>query len=720
MTPAGVRAAALAVVIAAIAINAPSLVPGFIHDDHRIIEQNAWLGDLAHLPEIFRRGYWSVDRQEVPNLYRPVTIASFALDHAAGGLRPLGYRLVNLLLHALVSLLVFFLARRLLEGPPGGGTGCTRPALFAALLFAVHPVHTEVLGEVVGRAELLAAALTLGCLLAFLRGRDARQPAGWWLLATICFAAGFLAKENAIAAPALVLLADLLIVRRRIDARPLALLAGAALACLVLRGAVLGGLNPPGFVHPIDNPIAHAPFVQGRLTAVAVLGRYAGLLLLPLRQSIDYSFDAIPLAGGPFDAAVMAGGLVLGIWIAALLIAWKRSPRVAFGLAFIGVALAPVANLVMPIGTIMAERLLYLPSVGLCLLGGCAARGLAASAGGRRRPGVVVVAGLLLLAGLSARSVGRLRDWRDDYTIFRAAVGVEPRSVRAQFNYGSACEDRGHDDEATKAYEAALEVWPAFTDARYNLAGVLARRQDWAGAAELYRAVIGREPGNVKALVNLGHALTGEGRPGEAVEALRRALALDPRSAQAHTNLGAAHLALGEPREAIEAYTGALQIDPGNPRFLLNLALAQQRAGDRPGAIDSARRALTGATLDPEITAACGMLLLASGDAAGGLLALRRAVEESPAQPVYHYQLGRALEVNGRAVEAGQQYREAIRLAPGVPLPLRNLGMLLYRQGDRAGALRALLEADRLDTRGTVLDDEARAALADLRRTAAR
>ncbi|HKN47222.1 MAG TPA: hypothetical protein VJ144_04540, partial [Candidatus Polarisedimenticolia bacterium] len=240
---------ALAVVLVACAANLPSLAPGFIHDDHRIIEQNGLIRGMGHLREIVAQGYWSVGSGSVPILYRPVTILSFALNYAAWGLRPFGYRLVDLLLHALVSLLVLGLARRIFGRCPGRRR--LDPALAAALLFAAHPVHTEVLGEVVGRAEILAAAGTLGCVLAFLRARELQAEEGrgartLFGLALLSFALGFMAKENAVACPLLVLLADLLIVGRRPAWSFHAASASMLLICLAVRAAALGSVNPPG------------------------------------------------------------------------------------------------------------------------------------------------------------------------------------------------------------------------------------------------------------------------------------------------------------------------------------------------------------------------------------------------------------------------------------------------------------------------------------------
>jgi protein O-mannosyl-transferase len=725
--------AVLLLALVCVLVNFGALGAGFIHDDHRIIEQNDLTADLRHAPQIFTSGYWSAADAQVPNLYRPVTILSFAMDRAVHGLRPLGFRLVDLILHVVATVLVFHLASRLFAKSATGTESFVDRAFLAALLFAVHPAHTDALGVIVGRAELLAAVSALGSVLAFLRAREAgaqdrrgAAPAGLYALSIALFALGFLAKENAVVVPGLLLLADLLVVRRRPAWAFHAASALGLLSVLALRASVLGAINPAGAVHFVDNPIAHLPFVEGRLTALKILARYAALLVWPAGLSIDYSYRAIPPASGPLDPGVLAGAAIVLAWALGVVVAWKRAPSIAFALAWPGVALAPVANLLFPIGTIMAERLLYLPSVGFCIVAAAAvALGLArllsipatpplpALAGRRVVIGRLIV-GLVVLA-LSVQTVARLRDWRDDYTIFRAAVRVAPDSVRSQFNYGSACEERGDDASAIEAYGRALEVWPGFADAHYNLAGVLSRQKRPQEAVDHYREALRLKPGDVRYLVNLAHGLNGIGRPSEARDLLRRAIDLDPKSSLAYTNLGAVELALGDARAALEAYAEAVRLDPANADYLRNLGVAQREAHDR-GAADSFRSALLIRPGDPELLDGLGLTLLDAGDPAGARDALERAVGARPAHPIYRYHLARVLEQAGDLQGASTHYREAIRLAPSVPFPYKALGLLLDRLGDRDGAVAALERAAALDPGGSVMDEAARGILVGLRR----
>ena len=643
----------------------PSLGPGFIHDDHRLIEQNRLVQEAGRLPEILTRGYWTVDERQVPNLYRPVTILSFALNRRATGEGALGFRLVDLALHLLVVALVYGLARRILPDAPLG-------ALVAALLFAAHPVHTEALGLVVGRSEILMALFTLLALVFFL---DGRRAAALLMLPLAIFS-----KESGIAAPILLLAADRLWPRRERPAWGFhAASFGLVGSCVAIRAVVLGGIVPSAFTHFVDNPIAHLPWPRSLFTALAALARYAGLLVWPAGLSIDYSYTSIREAASILDPRALAGALVAAGIAAGIALAWRHRPPFAFALVLFAMPLLPVANLFFPIGTILAERLLYLPSAGFCLAVAIGIARLAERAGTQvhrnaeeparlGKPLTVVVAAVVAI--LALRSAWRFRDWKDDRTVFGAAIALYPDNVRAQFNYGASSERARDDAAAERAYRHALSVWPRFSDARYNLAGLLGRSGRWREAVEEYREAIAEQPGNVTYLVNAGHAAAQAGDPRAAIELLERAVDLDRDSGPGWTDLGAARLQIGDAAGALAAFREADRLAPGRPEGAVNLALAHEAAGN-------------------------------AQDAAA---AWRAAADGRPGDPMLRYRLGRALETVGRPDEAIAAYRESVRLAPDTPVPLKALGLLLAARGSNDEARDALERARRLDPSGRVMD----------------
>ena len=288
---AGVPAVWMAIVAAvAIGVYANSLGGTLLYDDLNAITNNALVveGDVRG---ILTTPSWWGDRRTA--LWRPLTTSSFALDHALHGLAPLGYHVENVALHALVSMLVLAVF---------AAAGVAAPiAAAAALLFATHPVHTEVVANVVGRAELIAAAGFMLAWRAWLAADAARgrRRLGWRVAALIGYFLALLAKENAIMLPAVVLLADLL---RRPDAAPTepmgrrapryVVLAAVGLAFVLLRAVVVGGLTPRAEL--LDNPLGVLPPAERLRTAIAVVGRYGLRLAFPLWLSADYSYDQIP------------------------------------------------------------------------------------------------------------------------------------------------------------------------------------------------------------------------------------------------------------------------------------------------------------------------------------------------------------------------------------------------------------------------------------------
>ncbi|HKQ96450.1 MAG TPA: DUF1736 domain-containing protein, partial [Candidatus Polarisedimenticolia bacterium] len=385
------REAALALpACLAFLLHLPARACGFVFDDRGVIVDNPLMQDLARLPRLLASPWW-VGRVQDAGLWRPLTSLTFALDRAVAGLEPAWFHLVNVGWHAVVTGLLTLLALDLGAGVAG--------ALLAGGLFAVHPVHTEAVVGIVGRAELIAAAAVLGALLLHRRALRGAGGGAAAILAPLCVVAAMLAKESGFAVIALVAIVERLPGRTTpapIDARRRRALwiAYAAVILLVfgLRWAVLGRPGPGATIPFVDNPAASAGAVTGRLTALACVVRYTRLLLWPRVLSADYSYDQIPIAGGIADAGVILGFLLAA---GALVLGWRlrrRLPLVGFGLLLLAVALAPASNLIVFAGTLLAERLLYLPSAGLALL----VAGIAAAVPAGALRGAAYAASILL------------------------------------------------------------------------------------------------------------------------------------------------------------------------------------------------------------------------------------------------------------------------------------------------------------------------------------
>jgi hypothetical protein len=480
--------------LVAVLVHWRALENGFALDDVRLVENNPAVASLARVPSIFLEPYWNVAGENY-GLYRPLTIVSFAVNRAVLGAGPFGFHLVNVLLHASVSALAWFGLRR--AGTQFG------TALLGGLLFAVLPVHTEAVANVAGRAELLAALFVLGAWVAHRRANDEGASARRWQLgAAALYLAAILSKESAVLAPILFFVDDTVRGPKATPRRGLLLL-GYASACTVmlgLRALALGVHQSAATTIPLDNPAAAAGWGPRVLTAAWVQLKYALLCVAPTDLASDYSFDAIPVARSLGDPRVLGGVAFVAALVAAVAWGWHRSRPVVLAAAFWIVFFLPSANLLFPTGTIMAERLAYLPSLGVCLAIGHFGATLAArrepTPRGRWRPAVVAVLAAVAASAFAARSIVRIPDWKSNLTLALADVATMPRSAKLQAGAGMFLAETGRSAEAEQHLRRAVEIYPEYAQMHYNLAVLLARRGARDEAEEHLRRAIELAPGN--------------------------------------------------------------------------------------------------------------------------------------------------------------------------------------------------------------------------------
>lgn len=550
------RAPWLFVFLLGLVVFANTIPNALVFDDAELIPNNPATHDPLNLKAIWGGRYWG-PVVEHDTLYRPLTTWTIAANYAANrlvgrdGASPAGYRLINALLHALVGVLLYLFARQL---------GMAEWAASAAgLLFAAHPLHTEAVAAVVGRADLLAVALGL----AFLLFHDRRHPGR----ATAAFALALFAKESALAFFPLVVWLDLWLRRAEVRSRArwYGAYAAVALAWFGIRHLVVG--NTPLVIMHLDNPVAQASAIERGLTALAVQGMYLRRLLLPIGLSSDYSFAQIPVVRGPLDLRLL--GAVAGLGAAAWM-AWRlrsRAPVATFAVVGYAILFLPVSNLLFPIGTIMGERLAYAPSVLFCLLLGLGAEWVRARLG---RTGALAVLGSILAvwAGLA---IARNTTWANPETFYRTQVRTAPLSAKAHFNVARIEQAAGRLDAARVSYGRAIEIEPAYAEAWNNLGAVRREGGDLDGAVQAYEQALRILPAYPRACFNLGQVRYQRGDLAGAASSFESAIRLKPDYVQAICNLAGIRLEQGDTAEAERLLVRALQIDPSYQTARLNL-----------------------------------------------------------------------------------------------------------------------------------------------------
>ena len=521
----------------------------FAQDDLYLIQENVRIHDLGNWREMLNSPFWPSPYSQ--DLYRPLTSLLLSLEFALGGGSPLVFRLFSYLCYAAVAAGVFVLASRLLP---------RSIALAVGMLFAAHPVHVEAVALGVGQSELIVGLLALGMGLFYLdrRRRGALRPRDWALLAGLYLTAG-LFKEQGVVLPACLLAVELFLCtgspgeRFRRLLPGYGLLAGTALLLLLLRRVALGGELAGTFT---AEALVGLTLYGRTLTMLTVVPHWARLLLWPAHLQGDYSPQELVASTG-FGGGEVVGLLLLLAALAALWLARRRAPVLSFGLAWCAVALLPVSNLLLPTGIVLAERTLFLPSIGVVLGLGALLAVLAGPAVQRplwKQPVVGLLCGVLVLAGV-LRSSERQGTWRNDAVFAVRGVGDAPRSFRMRRAYAEVLFELGRRDQALEAYQQAIALSP--------------RGQAWRVRNDLAR--------RLRAL----------GESSAEAEQLRASLAEEPAQEETRGYLIAAVLALGRYAEAAAEADSALARGATPQVFgaLRRLADSAARVGAAPGAI---------------------------------------------------------------------------------------------------------------------------------------
>ena len=481
-----------------------------------------------------------------------MTITSFTAEWALWHGSPRGYHAVNILLHALVSLLVLALLARLVSVPA---------ALAGAVFFAVHPVHVEAVANVVGRSELYAAAAVLGaCLLYLDRGevRPVRRALRLGAL-SLLYLIGLGSKEIAVTLPGVLLVLevcrpDAVPLRDRLRRQvPVFLSLGAVLAAyLLLRASVLGTLTGE----------VPAPALRGLgtgeriLTALTAWPQYLRLMVFPRTLSADYA-PGVMMAAHSVTPAVILGGLVLLVWVGTAFAAYRAAPTVSAGLAWFLVTILPVSNLLIPAGILLAERTLYLPSVGAALALAGAAELILRTADARRIRYASVLGGVAA-AALLVRTVERNPTWMSTYVVLNTLAAEHPESFLALRGRASGLAHVGQVDQAARYFDLAVELAPHHYGLLTEAAGFYARRRMDGRAEQLLRQAIDVAPGQPTAYRLFAEMRIRQGRGREGHRIALEGLARAGPDRELWALVSEAYIAKGDLEAAVRARRAAL------------------------------------------------------------------------------------------------------------------------------------------------------------------
>lgn len=601
----------------AIAAYANSFPGTFILDDLTIVKTNPLVAHLD-LTRIFTTDYWGVDANS--GLFRPLTILSLAINRMLFGSSAAGFHAVNLILNALVVLLLFCVFSRL---PLPG-----RAAWLAAAFFAVHPIHTEVVDEIVGRSELLAALFYFAAM----RISDARHRVVAWGGVALCFSAALLSKEHAITLVAVLPLYDLArgALRERGWRRRLP-------HYLVLTAVAGGWLawRQWGVVHRIPPDLADltiAPFhymapLERVLTALKVQWIYLAKLLYPVGLQGIYSGDRwlTPVAS-PFS---LLGLAVLGATaLLAVVTIWRcrKGDWAGWGMLLYVVSFAPTSNVILPIGVGLAERLTYLPSAWFCLVVAVLLVKLLERLPAWTTVTVPVLLSVLLLAGTWQRNLA----YASEVTLWQRDVQHDPGNPRAWINLAQSLKRAGQPVAADRTFREHARRFPHYNEKTVGYTDYLVLTGQYARAIRVGQRMEARGAGTPENRYSLARAYVALGDDLAALTWLQRCQKTYAPYANFWAVKGEALEGLGRDAEAIDAY-----------RHSLSLASSD------------------------ELPLRLGKLLLRQGRAREAEAVYRKLLRHSDVAEAWNG-LGVALAVEGNSTAAVRAFSRAVALAPGV------------------------------------------------------
>lgn len=575
-----------------------SLNGNFVHDDMFAIKRNEDVTGQRPWYYVFRNDFWgkSMADNTSHKSYRPLTVITFQMNYWLGGGEPYTFHIVNFVLHLSVIYLLSYICEWLFHLP-------SNSAQMVGLFFAVHPVHSEAVAGIVGRAELLAAVFFLLAFMFYARGVQAEydNPGFSSLQIYISFilgASSMFCKETGITVLGICIVYDSLIFYQRFSwsnthvipafvQRILKLLLTITVLLLFRMWIMVNTL--PVFKEE-DNPAAFSPHFLTRFLTYSHLCAWNGyLLLLPVTLCYDWQVNTIQLIGtcsDPRNAFTVAFFLVL-ICIAKRSFQNKNDCTVLMGLAFLIIPFLPASNLFFPVGFVIAERVLYIPSIGYSIL---VVHGLNLLKQRFHRYSKKILAVFLFVCFvLSIKTWYQNQTWHSRQSLFLSGLKALPHNAKIHFNLANLLKDKGQIDSAIYHYEKVLRLWPKHASSHNNLGNLLTDKKQ---ARYHYEKALEISPQLTSALINLGVLLHQDGDTTQAIQLMKKAVKFSPPNAQLFLTLGNLLAENKQMDEAEKLFEAAISMKPNYADAYNYYGSFYQKKGDIKKALEFYHKAV--------------------------------------------------------------------------------------------------------------------------------
>lgn len=719
-----------------------SLNCGFVFDDVSAIKENRDLRPHTSVWNLFKNDFWGtpMHKERSHKSYRPLCVLTFRWNYALHQLEPMGYHLFNLLLHSAVCLLYLRLCSLFLK---------PAESLVAAILFAVHPIHTEAVSGVVGRAEILCSVFFLAAFFSYCKCSKRRSETNWpYLVATVFLTVtAMLCKEQGLTVIAVCIVYELCIVQKlrpqrtlhlfedvlsgkssmptwlRETSRRVVALLLSAIVLLVLRLKVMGG-QLPTFTR-FDNPASVAATPTRQLTYNYLLAANTWMLLFPCNLCCDWTMGTIPLVDSVWDSrnlatlAVYAAGAKMAH--VAFVAPSRHAKVVIMSLSLLLFPFLPASNLFFPVGFVVAERVLYTPSMGFCML---VAHGWGSLLKRSLGKNIAWLSLISLMFAHASKTIIHNFDWESEYTIFMAGLRVNQRNAKLFNNVGHALESMHHYDEALVYFQKAASVQDDDVGAYINVGRTYNNLKLFHEAeaaflkakgllpkpvpGESYQAKVA--PNHLNVFLNLANLISrNESRLEEADALYRQAISMRSDYTQAYINRGDVLIKMNRTKEAQEVYEKALEYDNNNPDIYYNLGVVLIEQGKAPQALAYLNKALE---FDPDHEQALmnsAILIQETGNPGLRNVAydrLLRLIQKGHTNENIFFNLG-MLAMDSKDYQSAEKwFKKAVQVKEDFRSALFNLALLLsdeHRPLEAAPFLNQLLKHHSDHIKGLIL-----------------
>ena len=556
-----------AIVVISMLVYLPVLHNGLLAwDDQYYILDNPLIYNI-HLGDIFSKN--------VMGNYHPLTVLTLAIEYKIFGLDATGYHAVNLLIHLLNVILVFY-AILLLNDKPG-------IALVASLLFGIHPLHVESVAWASELKDLLYTFFFLASYICYQKSiKDLNRK--YYAFAIILFLASLLSKAMAASLPLVLLLTDYL-KGRKFETKVLLEKAPFFLLAIIFGIVAIAFQKSPEFVQEVTS----FSFLQRIAFACYGFITYLYKFFVPINLSAYYPY---PLKTGNAIPIIYYGYIIiLAALVAGSIYSLRFTKKIVFGLGFFAVTVFLVLQL-LPIGdAIMADRYSYIPTIGLCYLAG---EGMG-YAWTKSYKWIAVVILSVFVVFFSITTYKRSQVWKDDWTLWDDAIQKYQTIPLAYYNRGLAYMNAGQLDLALNDYNKAIELKPKYTEAYVNRGNILRDNGRQDEALNDYNKAIEINPIFSIAYFNRGILFMNQNRVNEALSDYNKTIEIRPTYYKAYSNRGVLFVNEKRYEEAIRDYSSAIDLQPDYSIAYYNRAMAKYYAGKKEeGCLDMQKAASQG------------------------------------------------------------------------------------------------------------------------------